>query len=107
MVNAMTRKTSSKPRQIPEATLKQPAGKPVLLSGGNPQIAKADGDAPVQAYIAAMPGWKRAAGAGLDALITHTPFLTCAKRSNGIRRFMVWRTKAGFLAFTASPNTSR
>ena len=33
--------------------------KPVLLAGGNPQIAKADGDAPVQAYIAAMPGWKR------------------------------------------------
>jgi hypothetical protein len=42
---------------------------PVLLSGGNPQIAKADGDAPVRAYIAAMPGWKRAIGARLDALI--------------------------------------
>ncbi len=40
-----------------------------LLSGGNPQIAKADGDAPVQAYIAAMPGWKRAIGKRLDALI--------------------------------------
>jgi hypothetical protein len=40
-----------------------------LLSGGNPQIAKADGDAPVQAYIAAMPGWKRALGKRLDALI--------------------------------------
>ena len=36
--------------------------KPVLLAGGNPQIAKADGDAPVQAYIAAMPGWKRDVG---------------------------------------------
>ena len=46
--------------------------KPRLLSGGNPQIAKADGDAPVQAYIAAMPGWKRAVGERLDALITHT-----------------------------------
>lgn len=44
-------------------------GKPVLLSGGNPQIAKADGDAPVQAYIAAMPGWKRDIGKRLDALI--------------------------------------
>src|SRR5688572_5444031 len=44
-------------------------GKVVLLSGGNPQIAKADGDAPVQAYIAAMPGWKRDVGARLDALI--------------------------------------
>jgi hypothetical protein len=44
--------------------------KPVkLLSGGNPQIAKSDGDAPVQAYIAAMPGWKRDVGRRLDALI--------------------------------------
>jgi len=41
----------------------------VLLSGGNPQIAKADGDAPVQAYIAAMPGWKSDLGRRLDALI--------------------------------------
>jgi hypothetical protein len=41
----------------------------VLLSGGNPQIAKADGDAPVRAYIAAMPGWKRDVGKRLDALI--------------------------------------
>jgi hypothetical protein len=43
--------------------------KPVLLSGGNPQIAKGYGEAPVQAYIAAMPGWKREAGGRLDALI--------------------------------------
>lgn len=42
---------------------------PVLLSGGNPQIAKGEGDAPVQAYIAAMPGWKRDLGRRLDALI--------------------------------------
>ena len=41
----------------------------VLLSGGNPQIAKADGNAPVQAYIKAMPGWKSALGKRLDALI--------------------------------------
>ena len=41
----------------------------VVLSGGNPRIAKADGDAPVQAYIAAMPGWKRDLGKRLDALI--------------------------------------
>ena len=45
------------------------AAGPVLLSGGNPQIAKADGDAPVQAYIAAMPGWKRHVGERLDAII--------------------------------------
>jgi len=44
----------------------------VLLSGGNPQIAKGDGDAPVQAYIAAMPGWKSATGKTLDALIERT-----------------------------------
>ena len=43
--------------------------KPALLSGGNPQVAKADGDAPVQAYIAAMPGWKSDVGRRLDALI--------------------------------------
>ncbi len=42
---------------------------PKLLSGGNPQIAKGEGDGPVQAYIAAMPDWKRAVGARLDALI--------------------------------------
>jgi len=43
-----------------------------LLSGGNPQIAKGDGDAPVQAYIQAMPGWKKDAGRRLDTLITKT-----------------------------------
>jgi hypothetical protein len=51
---------------------KRIARKPALLSGGNPQIAKADGDAPVQAYIAAMPVWKREVGRRLDALITRT-----------------------------------
>jgi len=45
---------------------------PKLLAGGNPQIAKADGDAPVQAYIAAMPDWKRDVGRRLDALIVRT-----------------------------------
>ncbi len=60
-------------RNVPPAKKAKPdagAGKPVkLLSGGNPQIAKADGDAPVEAYIAAMPGWKRHLGERLDALI--------------------------------------
>ncbi|MFN3817247.1 DUF1801 domain-containing protein [Brevundimonas sp.] len=42
---------------------------PVLLSGGNPQIAKGQGDAPVQAYIAAMPGWKSAVGRRIDDLV--------------------------------------
>jgi hypothetical protein len=45
---------------------------PALLAGGNPQIAKGDGDAPVQAYIAAMPGWKRNVGRRLDTLIERT-----------------------------------
>lgn len=59
------------------ATRSKPPLKPnkdgvILLSGGNPQIAKADGDAPVQAYIAAMPEWKRDAGRKLDALIART-----------------------------------
>ncbi len=48
------------------------AAKPKLLSGGNPQIAKGYGDAPVQAYIAAMPGWKRDIGRRLDELIVRT-----------------------------------
>lgn len=56
---------------------KQTAGKeapahPVLLSGGNPQIAKGEGDAPVQAYLAAMPGWKSDVGRRLDKLIART-----------------------------------
>ncbi|MGH8029041.1 MAG: DUF1801 domain-containing protein [Arenimonas sp.] len=65
-------------RKAPAATKKKAAvsrarpAKPALLSGGNPQIAKAAGDAPVQAYIAAMPGWKREVGRRLDALIERT-----------------------------------
>ncbi len=46
--------------------------RPKLLSGGNPQIAKGDGDAPVQEYLAAMPGWKREVGRRLDELIVCT-----------------------------------
>ena len=48
------------------------AAEPVLLSGGNPQIAKADGDAPVQAYVAAMPGWKSGVGRRLDSIVVRT-----------------------------------
>jgi len=55
-------------RPIRKST-KASAKKPAVLAGGNPQIAKADGDAPVQAYIAVMPGWKRDVGRRLDALI--------------------------------------
>ena len=53
-------------------TKKDPAAKPVILAGGNPQIAKAEGDGPVQAYIAAMPGWKSDVGRLLDTLIVDT-----------------------------------
>jgi len=60
----------AKPRASEAKPIKVRKGaKVAVLSGGNPQIAKADGDAPVQAYIAGMPGWKRNLGKRLDALI--------------------------------------
>ena len=69
-----------------------------LLSGGNPQIPKGDGDAPVQAYIAAMPGWKREAGRRLDKLIEQTV--------PGVRKAVKWNSpfygvegQGWFLAF--------
>jgi len=64
--SASVNKTSKKPAVATTAK----RTKPKLLAGGNPQIAKADGDAPVQKYIGAMPGWKRDVGKQLDALIT-------------------------------------
>ncbi len=65
---------AAKPRKAAPKSQARKVAKPVakLLSGGNPQIAKAYGDAPVQAYIAAMPGWKRDVGRHLDALIGRT-----------------------------------
>ena len=60
------------------------AAKPKLLAGGNPQIAKADGDAPVQAYIAGMPGWKRDVGRRLDALI--------ARNVPNVRKAVKWNS---------------
>ncbi|HYF16008.1 MAG TPA: DUF1801 domain-containing protein [Phycisphaerales bacterium] len=60
------------------------AQKPKLLSGGNPQIAKGYGDAPVRAYIAAMPGWKRAVGRRLDALIEEVV--------PGVRKAVKWNS---------------
>jgi hypothetical protein len=56
----------------PAKVIQGAATKPVLLAGGNPQIGKADGDAPVQAYIAAMPDWKGDIGRRLDTLIVRT-----------------------------------
>ena len=60
------------------------AAKPARLAGGNPRIAKADGDAPVQAYIAAMPGWKSGVGRRLDALIVRTV--------PGVRKAVKWNS---------------
>ena len=69
----MPRKTSKRTAKTAMTpTTKGGDAKPKLLSGGNPQIPKGDGDDPVQAYIAAMPGWKRDVGRCLDALIVHT-----------------------------------
>ena len=61
----MAKEASRKPGQVAKGAAPNPA----LLAGGNPQIGKADGDAPVQAYIAAMPDWKGGIGRRLDALI--------------------------------------
>jgi hypothetical protein len=63
----MAKTTPSKPQEKPAD-----ATGPVLLSGGNPQIAKGYGDAPVQAYIAAMPGWKSDMGRRIDTIVTRT-----------------------------------
>ncbi len=60
------------PRNTPFKSPSPKAEKPRLLSGGNPQVARGYGDAPVQAYIDAMPGWKQEVGRRLDALIVRT-----------------------------------
>jgi hypothetical protein len=78
---AKPRKTTPKPQPKSSA---RTAAKPVLLSGGNPQIAKGYGDAPVWAYIAAMPGWKSEVGRRLDALITRTV--------PGVRKAVKWNS---------------
>lgn len=82
-----TRSTAKKPASKNPASTTASKGtgeKPVLLSGGNPQIAKADGDAPVQAYIAAMPGWKSELGRRLDELIVRTV--------PGVRKAVRWNS---------------
>ena len=68
----MAGETSRSAKVAKKAAAKPGGATPTLLAGGNPQIAKADGDAPVQAYIAAMPGWKSEVGRRLDALIVRT-----------------------------------
>jgi len=75
---------AAKPRKMEPKSQSRKVAKPALLAGGNPQIAKADGDAPVQAYIAAMPGWKRDVGRRLDALIVRTV--------PGVRKAVKWNS---------------
>jgi hypothetical protein len=75
-------KRKAVPTSVRKSPIKVP-GKVKLLSGGNPQIAKADGDAPVKAYIAAMPGWKSAVGKQLNQIIERcVPSLSKAVKWN-------------------------
>ena len=95
------KRVAAKPAKLRQAAPKSQSrkvAKPAFLAGGNPQIAKADGDAPVRAYIAAMPGWKRRVGRRLDALVARTV--------PGVRKAVRWNTpfygvegRGWFLAF--------
>src|SRR5262245_54308285 len=84
-VNTMAGKTSkASAKAAKKAAAKRVGAKPARLAGGNHQIAKADGDAPVRAYIAAMPDWKRDVGRQLDALIVRTV--------PGVRKAVKWNS---------------
>lgn len=96
----MAGKTSKRSAKVAKRAAAMPAK---LLSGDNPQIAKADGDAPVQAYIAAMPGWKRDVGRRLDTIIMRTV--------PGVHKAVKWNTpfygvdgQGWFLAFHCYTN---
>ncbi|TCU12847.1 DUF1801 domain-containing protein [Rhizobium sullae] len=81
----MNGKTPRQPAKAAKEAAAKPAfTEPVLLSGGNPQIPKGYGDAPVRAYIAAMPGWKSDLGRRLDALIERTV--------PGVRKAVKWNS---------------
>ena len=80
MVGNMSKKSAT----TKKAAATRVAAKPTLLAGGNPQIAKAEGDAPVQTYIGAMPGWKSDVGRRLDALIVRTV--------PGVRKAVKWNS---------------
>jgi hypothetical protein len=82
--NKISNKTSKSVKVAKKPAAKRIAVKPALLSGGNPQIAKGDGDAPVQAYIAAMPGWKSDIGRRLDAIIEQAV--------PGVRKAVKWNS---------------
>ena len=81
----MVDRESEEPAKASEWVIpRNPDGTPVLLSGGNPQVPKGDGNAPVQAYIAAMPDWKRDVGRRLDALIEGA--------APGVRKAVRWNS---------------
>jgi hypothetical protein len=77
-------RTSRKSTKIVKKISKPVAAKTSLLAGGNPQIPKSEGDTPVQAYITAMPGWKRAVGRRLDKLIVNAV--------PGVRKAVKWNS---------------
>jgi hypothetical protein len=72
------------PRKTTRTSRPSASPKPRLLSGGNPQIPKGDGEAPVRAYLAALPGWKREVGRCLDALVVETV--------PGVRKAVRWNS---------------
>ncbi len=93
-----TAANAAKPRKATPKSQPGKASEPVLLSGGNPQIAKGYGDEPVQAYIAAMPGWKSDVGRRLDSLIVRTvPGVLKAVKWNS--PFYGMEEKSFFLSF--------
>lgn len=90
-------------RADPAIAMPTNPAKPRLLAGDNPQIAKADGDAPVQAYIAAIPGWKRDVARRLDALVVRTvPDVRKAVRWNS--PFYGMQGQGWFLSFHCFTN---
>jgi hypothetical protein len=107
-------KVKPKPKPKTGSTTKKTGAKVLLLSGGNPQVAMADGDGPVQKYIAAMPGWKREVGRRLDALIVRTvPNVTKAVKWNspfygiaGQGWFISFHTFTNFVKVTFFKGTS-
>jgi hypothetical protein len=93
-----TKKGAKVSKKAPARRVAKAAAKPKLLSGGNPQIPKGDGEAPVRAYIEAMPGWKRDVGRRIDALVVAAV--------PGVRKAVRWNTpfygvegQGWFLAF--------
>lgn len=79
-MTAKSKRTTSKPAKPAAAK----TDKPKLLAGGNPQIPKGEGDAPVQAYIAAMPGWKSGIGRRIDDIVVRTV--------PGVRKAVKWNS---------------